>query len=345
MNPIVTIKKKHRLLPVLLFLSLLTACTSSEPKLWESRGKTMGTTWLVKFTAGPTVDVDAISEGVQQQLDRVNNLMSTWVEDSDISRFNRYRGQDSMEIDPHTVRVIQNAIDIAQKTDGALDPTLSPLIEIWGFGKKERDPEFPSDELIADTLAKVGLQHLQLSGTRLGKAVPELTLNLGANAKGYGVDVVATFLESKGIDQYMVEVGGEVRTAAPASRKNPWRIGISDPDNAATGGLIRIAQLRNHALATSGDYRLFFEKDGVRYSHILDPKTGRPIPERITSVSVIAPDCMTADALATALMVLDPDQALTIVESMPEVECLIFVRENGQITEHPSTGMKAFLAE
>ncbi len=334
-----TISPKHRFWPVLLCFFL----SCDKPVTYETHGSTMGTTYSVKFTVTGKVDVNSLSNDIKVRLEEVNSLMSNWSEDSDTSRFNRHREDTPLEVSPHTARVIRNALDIADRTGGALDPTVSPLIELWGFGIAKRK-DFPTPEAIRQARAKTGYHHLELNGTQLVKRIPELTLNLSASAKGYAVDLIAAYLQEQGIDHFMVEIGGEVRVSTPPTGLRPWRIGINSPTNPHGGDLYSVAQLTNQAMATSGDYLNFFMKDGVRYSHILDPNTGMPIPSRVGSVSVIASDCMTADSYATAITVLGPERGLQVISTLPGVECLILIRqEDGQFKEVSSPGMHTYL--
>jgi len=339
----VRIETKRRLMPAFLFLALLSGC-GGEPREHAFRGMVMGTTYTVKVIA-PSLSRDEVGAAVQDTLDEVNALMSTWAEDSEVSRFNRHNDTTPMAISPQTAAVVANALQVAEWTDGALDPTLSPLIELWGFGAKERHG-FPAAEAVSAAKARTGWRKLKLEDASLAKTEPGVQLNLSANAKGYGVDAVAKKLESLGFDRYMIEVGGEVRVSGANLENDPWRLAILDPSEVAQPTVFRTALLRNKALATSGDYRNFFTHDGVRYSHILSPETGFPITNDVASVSVIGDDCMTADALATGLMAMQPDAALQIVESLAGIDCLIMIRQaDDSIETRQSSGMAAFLAE
>lgn len=303
----------------------------------------MGTTYTVKAMAD--TDAAELSTAIKEAAEKVNQLMSNWIEDSDISRFNQLAVGESMEIAPETALVLQRAADIHELTHKAFDPTLSPLIELWGFGTKER-VSFPSDADIAAVLDAKGMSHLQLEGTRLTKTGHEVKLNLGAIAKGFGVDYVAQTLESRGISRYYVEIGGEVRVSGQSPGDRAWRIGIEDPKPSEGRQIFKIVEVRGGAVATSGDYRKFFEHEGRRYSHILDPRTGKPKTSKIVSASVFAPDCMTADALATAFMILTPEEALNLVNNESTWECLIFVeQENGELQPFQSKGMSHLLLD
>ena len=331
---------ERRLVPALLFC--LIACGSQAPKVHEASGKVMGTTWSLKFTVPPGKDAHQLEQGVAERLAEVNALMSNWESESDVSRFARHRGTEPMEISPHTARVLQCALDVATKTEGVFDPTLSPLIDLWGFGVDHKKA-FPEQTAIDAALSRIGFHKLKLEGTRLSKTLPELTLNVSANAKGYSIDLAAEYLISQGVSRFMMEVGGEVRTGLAPGDDHVWRIGINDPANPYKA-LAHIVALRNKALATSGDYHNFFMENGIRYSHIINPRTGRPIPARVASVSIIADNCMLADAWATALMLQDPQDSIALVEEMDGVECLILTRgSDGSFPEVMSSGMAHYL--
>jgi len=334
--------KKHRYLPVLLFC--LIACQRNENAVFE--GATMGTVYQVKII-GKNLDRAALEEGIRERVERVNLLMSNWVIDSDVTRFNYYSGIGPFEVSEHTAIVVKRILELARLTGGALDPTVSPLIELWGFGT-QRDVPFPSEEEIRRALQMVGFEKLTLEGNFLRKSFPRLSVNLSALAKGYAVDRVSAYLEEKHITRYMINIGGEVRTSGNNHEGIPWRIGIERPEVNDRNRVYRTVAPGNNAMATSGDYRNYFEYNGIKYSHILDPRTGYPIKPNVTLASVIAPDCMTADGLATALMVLNPEEGVALIEQLQGVECLILVRgEDGTLVEPPytSSGMAAFFVD
>ena len=337
--------RKHRFIPVLLFC--LVACDTPiprEPETLEIRGAIMGTTYTVKVTVPGGAPVSELDTNIQARLDEVNAVLSHWDNQSDVSRFNRANLRSPIVLSEHTRKVMENALALAQKTGGAYDPTLGPLIEIWGFGRTEQIA-FPEEAVLEQARQQIGYHNLRLDGNAAEKTLANLQINLSANAKGYGVDVIAAYLESLGYTDYMVEIGGEVRVSSGNLRQKPWRIGINQP----LGGprdIYNVVNLTGQALATSGDYRNFFEKDGVRYSHLIDPRTGRPIIRGVAAVSVIGPDCMTADGLATGLIIMGPEEGLELVESMAGFECL-FLLYDGEtgLREIASSGMAAFFSE
>lgn len=305
----------------------------------------MGTFYQVKILdATPDQEKD-VRSGVEERLETVNRLMSNWKSDSDVSRFNILVNADAIEVDPHTAVVVRRALEIAGETEGAFEPTLGPLIELWGFGAKGATVTFPSDADIEKTAENVGYQHLTLDKQTLGKSKGGVQLNLSALAKGYAVDLVHDWLVEQGHQHFLVNVGGDGRVKGLNASNKPWRMAIEAPDSARIQGIYTITEITDVAMATSGDYRIFFEHEGVRYSHLIDPRTGRPIPSQITSVSIIAPDCMTADAYATALSVLSPEEGIALVEKTPDVECFLIIRDEVDgLKERKSSGMDAYLA-
>jgi len=303
----------------------------------------MGTTWSVAVQDHVT-DPETLNTEIQTVLDRIDGLMSNWKDDSDICRFNNLDSNTSLLISQETAKVIQCAKEIYGITEGRFDPTLSPLIELWGFSRKERSA-FPLPEEITLALNQLGMDGVIIDGQVLKKETNGLSLNLSGIAKGYGVDAVYEMLVASGYKRFLVEVGGEVRVSGQKTADTPWRIGIETPRYASTitRDLVAIAKLSDCAMATSGDYRNFFEFEGNNYSHIIDPRTGYPVKSPIASVSVIASTCMEADALATAFMILSPEKCISLCDKDDRLFCLIIERDSGKT--HYSNGMKELLLE
>jgi thiamine biosynthesis lipoprotein len=292
-------------------LLILTCSPPETPSAaHQISGPTMGTRYTVK------VAVDALSVGQQRELqtaveaalDGVNAKMSHYLEDSEISRLNRWRGPEPFVVSPETLEVLQHAREISSITDGAFDITVGPLVDAWGFGPPGRPAEPPATEEIDRLLRITGWELLEIdrASSSVVKTVPELRLDLSAIAKGFGVDQVADGLDALGVEHYMVEVGGEVRTRGLNSRHEPWQIGIERP-LPGEQTIELILPLSGLAMATSGDYRNYYEIGGQRISHTIDPRTGHPLTHNVASVSVVAPLCVRADAYATALLVLGPE--------------------------------------
>ena len=273
-------------------------------------GPTMGTQFSVKFVSVFNKPLQSeIGPQITELLKDINRQMSTYDPDSELSRFNQYGGVDWFAVSPETARVVDYALKVANETDGAFDPTVGPAVNLWGFGPEGRRRKSPSEEEIETALKRIGYQHVEarLDPPALRKDIPDVYLDLSAVAKGYAVDAVTELLAEEGIKSSMVEIGGEVRTQGEKPGGNHWKIGIEPPYE--SGRVVRqVLEMEDAALATSGDYRNFFEQDGVRYSHTIDPKTGRPVQHQVTTVSVLADTCMEADALATALLVMGEEK-------------------------------------
>ncbi|VTR23274.1 Thiamine biosynthesis lipoprotein ApbE precursor [Serratia fonticola] len=230
--------------------------------------------------------------------------MSTYQPDSELSRFNASREVDKpFPVSAATTEVVLEALRINRVTDGALDVTVGPLVNLWGFGPEGRPDKVPSAAELEKRRNWTGIDKLAVEGNALVKRIPELYVDLSSIAKGYGVDEIAHYLQSQHVKNYMVDIGGEVRTRGHNGEKKPWRIAIERPTAGGEQQALLVIEPGEMAMATSGDYRNYFEQDGVRYSHTIDPLTGKPIRHNLVSITVISPLCMTADGLSTGLNV------------------------------------------
>ncbi|NJK85167.1 MAG: FAD:protein FMN transferase [Bacteroidales bacterium] len=255
--------------------------------------------------------------------------MSTYVPNSIISRFNR--NETGVIPDEHFLTIYKKAVEVNKKTNGAFDITVAPIVNAWGFGYTEKND---ADSAKIDSLLQyVGMDKLILEGKTIQKKDPNVMFDFNAIAQGYSVDLVADFLESKGISAYMVEIGGEIKAKGKNPKNSKWRIGIDRPiDNNVIPGatLQNIIEISNYSLATSGNYRKFIEKEGRKYGHIINPKTGYPEYSNMLSVTVIAKDCMVADAYATSFMVMGKDKTIEFLNNNRELEAyLIFSDDSG----------------
>ncbi len=272
-------------------------------------GKTMGTTWTAKVV-GLRAEPAAVQQAVAAALARVDDAMSTWKPDSELSRLNRHRGPAPFPISPATREVLVLSRQVSELSGGAFDVTVGPLVDAWGFGPPGRR-EPPTEEALATLREAVGYQQLELTDAGVLKAGERVRVDLSAVAKGYGVDRAAEALEALGATRYLVEVGGEMRVRGLNAAGLPWQVGVERP--APLGrSVARVVSLTDAAVATSGDYRNFYERGGRRFSHTIDPRTGRPIEHALVSVTVVDRTCARADALATALDVLGPDAGLEL---------------------------------
>jgi len=330
---------------------LVVACTRGGAPLEEIalQGDALGTTYTVKVVDDQTpalatrrLDLDAAVRGA---LELVDTLMSTYQADSEVSTFNRADAGVPVPISPPTVEVVSLALQVSRQSGGAFDITVGPLVDAWGFGpRRHHDP--PAPELVRAIEEHVGFHLLSLdpaAGT-LTKSVDGVEIDLSAIAKGYAVDRVAAALEDAGADRYMVEVGGEIRARGSNRQGEPWRLAVERPTTTASRTVQRILPLSDGALATSGDYRNFYEIDGRRYSHTLDPRTGAPVTHSLASVSVLAPDCAAADAWATAFMVLGPEAGHTLAEARNIAALFLVYNAEGGVDEHPTSALDRFLA-
>lgn len=304
----------RRLALVLLaaILVLIAGC-EKQPEAHRFRGPIFGTGYHVTlYTDSRDFDREAIDAGILAELERVDELMSTYRDDSELSRLNRAPLGVPLFVSPATAEVLAEALRIARLSEGAFDVTVGPAVNLWGFGPQERPDKVPDDKALAKALARIDFQALHLDNGQLTKSKP-VYIDLSGIAKGYATDQVADYLEAQGVENYLVEVGGEVRTHGEKPDGSPWRVAVEKPISTERS-VQRVVDLGNAAVATSGDYRNYFESDGVRYSHTIDPRTGRPIDNRVASVTVIAERSATADALATAFTVMGANAGLEMAE-------------------------------
>ncbi|MGL4826469.1 MAG: FAD:protein FMN transferase [Vibrionaceae bacterium] len=305
-------------------------------------GQTMGTYYSVKYVDKADLPSQkAIQQQIEAHLQDVNQKMSTYLPESQLSQFNRHREASAFSVSPHTALVVKEAQRLHELSDGALDVTMGPLVNLWGFGPDARPERVPSTQLIAQTRAKTGMQFLQLAGTQLSKTHPELYVDLSSIAKGFAVDLLADYLATVGVENYLVDIGGELKLKGVNDRARAWRIAIEKPV-AGERSVQQIIAPQDLAVATSGDYRNYFEQDGLRYSHTIDPATGNPITHHLVSATVLDKSCMTADGLATAFMVLGPERALALAEKEAIALFLIVKTQNG-FEERVSSAFKPYL--
>ncbi len=287
------------------------------------RGETMGTTYTVKIQGQVDVAPARLQAEIDERLRAINRAMSTWDPTSEISRINAAPAGRALETSPDFNRVLRAALWLSEATGGAFDVTMGPLVNLWGFGPPERSRP-PSPEEVAAAMARSGFRRLAVNGRRLVKSVDGMYLDFSGIAKGYGVDAVAAILERHGSVNHLVEIGGEVAVRGPGRRNDGWAIGIERPSESAGPGATLRSQVRltSGALATSGSYRRFRRAGARKDHHIIDPRTGAPTRSALVSVTVYAPDCMTADGSATALMVMGTEKGLRWVEARAGIEAM-----------------------
>lgn len=299
-------------------------------------GATMGTTWHVSFM-GAVKDANHIQLGIEQQLERVNDSMSTYRPDSEISRFNDWARQESFSITSDFVTVLTAALAVGAASDGAYDVTVGPVVNLWGFGPGLGSADkVPDEGELQGLLDRVGQDKLRLdSATATLLKTDDIELDFSSIAKGYAVDRIADWLTAQGVGHFLVEVGGEVRVAGKNARGTLWRIAVERPDG-LVGEVFAALTLTDSGIATSGDYRNYFELDGKRYSHTIDPRTGFPVAHDLVSVTVVHPQAMMADAWATALLVLGAEEGMEV--ALAQNLAVYFVRrteDNYQSSHSP----------
>ena len=291
------------------------------------RGRTMGTTWSVKIHSDQKYDPE-IANAIQSELDFVEHLMSNWREESDVSRFNRSEINSCTSANVVTLAVVVTSQRISDLSDGAFDVTIGPVIDLWGFGSKFNKQNIPEQEDVDEALARTGLQSMYVTDDQICKRDKNVELNVSGIAKGYAVDRVAMKLDSLKLNNYLVEVGGELKAQGLNGRGTYWTVGVEQPNHDLLAAGYRTAvPLVNTAIATSGDYRNFFEVSGSKYSHIIDPTTGYPVTHNLASVTVLASSSMEADAWATALLVLGPEKGMEIAK-LQSLAVLMIVRKD-----------------
>ncbi len=292
--------------------------------LYQLQGEAMGTTYNIKYRIAekdlPEATQMALKNQIDSLLDVFNLSLSTYISNSEISRFNQFE-KDSIHFSlPYFYPVLQKSREIYEISAGAFEPTLSPLIRVWGFGEMEEPEKVPTAQ-VDSLLQYVGFDKIEFDSLSVRKKKKGVGLNFNAIAQGYGVDIVCDFLSQKGFEHYMVEIGGEVRAKGTNGTEKGWLIGIDDPNASETERFVKATVLlQDAALVTSGNYRKFYVREGKKYAHTLDPTTGYPTAHNLLSVTILAKDCMTADALATACMVLGREKGGKMLAQYPEAE-------------------------
>lgn len=323
----------------LLVLFGLSACGREPPQAQFSySGLAMGTSFSVKVSRLPRqVKREELKNSVDRAILAVDRAMSTYRRDSELSRFNQAQTSEWIPVSEDLARVVMEALAVSRWSAGAYDVTVGPLVNLWGFGPDPRIRKTPAPEQVAAAMKRVGYPKLEVrrDPPALAKRQPDLYVDLSSIAKGFAVDKVAETLETQGIHDYMVEIGGELRLSGRSSRGGPWRIAIEKPVPQVRE-LEKVLPLTDIAMATSGDYRNYFEAEGKRFSHTIDPRTGRPIAHRLASVTVLSHTTMHADALATALMVLGPQEGFAKAEQ-DGIRALFIIKQEQGFIERPTS--------
>lgn len=318
----------------------LSGCQEPAPPpapLTKLSGGTMGTFYEVTI-AGDLSETEQqeLQTDIEETLAEVNRQMSTYDPESEISHFNRSESTDWFDVSPGFAQVAKEALAIAEATNGLFDPTVGPLIDLWRFGPEKDITDLPTAEEIAAAREHVGFDKLEvrLDPPAIRKSDPKTKLDLSAIAKGYGVDEVSWTIQRLRHENFLVNIGGEILAHGFRKTGEPWRLAIEKPV-ADSREIQSLVPLSDQAMATSGDYRNFYELDGKRISHTINPTTGQPVTHLLHSVSVIAEDCMTADGMATALLVMGPEAAWAFAEKHELLVYLAYT-ENDKLKTHSS---------
>jgi len=325
-------------------LAALAACAAPvtlPPAPRTLAGEAFGTTWSVSWRGAP--NEQTAGHAISAVLDTIDLRMSSWRADSELSAVRS--GPGPVPVSEETFAVVDAALDLAAATGGAFDPTVEPLMALWGY-RGQQVTAAPTDDEVQAVRAAVGWTRVALTRTPEGPHIDAggTALDLSAIAKGHAVDRVSAALSALGATDHLVEIGGEVR-AHGTGPHGEWRLGVDTPDPAVAPGtaLVSVVALRNAAMATSGNYRSVYEVDGAQVVHTMDPRTGRPHVSAVASATVLAPDCRTADGWATALMVLGPDAGLAAIEDRPELDALLLLRDGDGWIERRTSGLDAHI--
>ena len=327
----------QRILLLLGLILIFQACTTSTSKYIANNGTIYGTYYSIKYESPKGED---LQPAIDEELQRLSRIFSHYDKQSTITKVNN---NSPVELEQEFTTCFLKAEEIAQITHGAFDITAGPLINAWGFGPEDRQ-KMTAEKV--DSLKQIcGYEKIRFENGQIVKENPHMTINMSAIAKGYTCDLIGEFLQKKGCLNYMVDIGGEVVAKGVNDKHKVWTIGIREPiENPFENELSAALMLNNRAMATSGNYLNFYEEDGKKYAHTIDPISGYPVQHSLLSASVVANDCMTADAFATAFMVLGKDAGIEIARLVPGMEIyFIYADENGENQVYMSEGFEEML--
>jgi FAD:protein FMN transferase len=307
----------------------------------------MGTTYTVKIVSPPAgVTGYSVRSLIEQELARIDRAMSGYREDSEISRFNASQSTDWFEVSAELAQVVAGALHVSEQSNGAFDVTVAPLVRLWGFGSSDKPPAtLPDDATIAELRSAVGYHkiHARVSPAALKKDATFISVDLNGIAPGFAVDQIAARFDALAIVNYMIDIGGEIRVRGVNAQGELWRIAVENP--ADTQALpMAVLGLKDISVATSGEYRHYYDRDGKRYSHTIDPRTGRPVSHALAAVVVVHPESMYADAFATAYNVLGPEAGFELAQRLGMPVMLIVGTEGGLVTR-TTEGMRKFVVQ
>lgn len=324
-------------------LALVQVGCESAPREHQLSGYTMGTEWSVRIVLpADSRQLTGLRDDIEDALETVDAQMSTYRDDSVLSRFNKLPAGESIILPSEFAEVLDAALMLAEQTGGRFDPTVGPLVNLWGFGPDGPRTEPPSEQAIEAARARVGWEQLQFDiDTRELFQPGDVYLDLSSIAKGYAVDLIVRRLETRGINAYLVDIGGDMRSRGEKPGGQPWRIAIERP-TPGERGIHTIIEPGNKAIATSGSYRSFFRDGDREYSHTIDPLTGYPIPQELVSVTVVHDNAMAADGLATAITALGPQAGLEFARER-DLVVLLLIRDNGSVREEMTERFTPYL--
>lgn len=326
----------------IVFVVLLAGC--GQQQSIQIDGLTMGTTYSVQLHEVPAgMQIAELQTQFELRLTKIIDQMSTYEEASDISRFNQQQSNDWYTVSPEFVRLVAIAEKLNGDTHGAFDITVGPLVELWGFGSRIT-AQRPTDVQVQAVLEQVGHSHLEWKQepSSIRKQIGQLQIDLSALAKGYGVDVLSNYLSELGVQDFLVEIGGELRASGVNLEGRSWQVGVQRPDSDQSQAVV-VVNLDNQAIATSGDYLNFYVEDGQRYSHILDPRSGYPTKHQTASVTVVAESTALADAWATALLVVGENEGLALAKEHSIAAIFMIRQSNDELALVTSTEMQQLL--
>jgi thiamine biosynthesis lipoprotein len=336
---------KNILLVILIgLLSKISSCENTDAEFKNIRGYIFGATYNIVYENNKKITPDSLKKEIEKVLHDYEKSLSSYDETSLISRINR---NEDVKVDVYIEEIYRNSVKISEMSGGAFDITVGPLVRAWGFGA-DRQKDF-NEQKLDSLLNLVGMDKIKLVDGKILKTNPDIVIDFNAIAKGFAVDIVARYINSLGIKNYLVEIGGEIRTRG-TKNGNLWNIGIDKPEesNFMQGQLPlqAVVRITDKSMATSGNYRRFYIEDGVKYSHTIDPKTGYPIKNRMLSATVLAAECGIADGIATVCMVLGPEKAKEFIDSHPEFSAfIIYSGPNGEFEMWMSESLKEYITE
>lgn len=341
-------RRAIRLVCVIVGVTLLASCdnvTKKTPNTLVIEGKTMGTFYRVSLAGVDNSREAALRQQIEAQLAEDDHQLSTYKEDSVLSRFNQYQGSVPQPISAGMADIIVTSLRIGQKTSGAMDITVGPLVNLWGFGPQKQPIKTPTDAQIDAARQQIGLQHLRViqqeDGQYLQKNLPNMYVDLSTVGEGYATDHLARLIEGNGISNYLVSVGGAVVSRGYNAKGNPWQVAIQKPTDKESA-VQAIVDLQGMGISTSGSYRNYYELDGKRLSHIIDPATGHPITHKLVSATVIASTALEADGWDTGLMVLGTKKAMALAEK-EHLAVYLITKKGDSFEVHMTPQFKAYL--